>query len=80
MMKQGEWPQMHVSKRIQAVEKYMAGLIAKKAEIKELLMYEICKNAEDAEKEVDRTILYIKDTISGLFPPTLEWFCWMGCV
>lgn len=38
----------------------------KKAEISNLLMWEICKTKPDAEKEVTRTIQYILDTIKEL--------------
>ncbi len=31
-----------------------------------LLMWEICKNKEDSEKEVVRTVKYVEDTIAEL--------------
>lgn len=62
----GEWPQSSTQKRIAAVEKFVEGLVEKRAEIVNLLMWEICKNEDDAKKEVDRTIQYIKDTIIEL--------------
>lgn len=52
----GVWPRMTPKQRIDHVEKYLAGLRAKRDEIVNLLMWEICKNAADAAKEVDRTI------------------------
>jgi len=62
----GEWPQTPVSKRIERVAQFMTALALKKNEIVNLLMWEICKNEEDAKKEVDRTLAYIKDTIAEL--------------
>lgn len=62
----GEWPQMSMMQRIQAVERFTKALEQRKVEIVNLLMWEICKTQEDANKEVDRTIQYIKDTIIEL--------------
>ena len=59
------WPQTHVSKRIAAMEEFLKGLQTVREEIIKLLMWEICKTQDDAAKEVDRTIAYIKDTIVG---------------
>lgn len=47
---------MSCKQRIEAVEKYLAGLRAKRDEIVNLLMWEICKTQADSAKEVDRTI------------------------
>jgi glyceraldehyde-3-phosphate dehydrogenase (NADP+) len=47
---------MSPKQRIEHVEQYLAGLRAKRDEIVNLLMWEICKNSADAAKEVDRTI------------------------
>ena len=62
----GVWPQMSVKERIQCVEKFTTGLKARREEIANILMWEICKNKADAFKEVDRTIDYISDTIKEL--------------
>jgi len=62
----GKWPTMSPRERIGHMEKYLAGLKAKKEEIANLLMWEICKTAADATKEVDRTIQYMVDTIKAL--------------
>lgn len=48
------------------MEKFIAGLQKKRDEIANLIMWEICKTKADAQKEVDRTIVYIKDTIKEL--------------
>ncbi len=62
----GEWPQMKVSHRIRAVEKFTFNMIQKRDEVVNLLMWEIGKSLKDSQKEFDRTIEYIKDTISTL--------------
>uniref|UniRef100_A0A0G4IAY0 Succinate-semialdehyde dehydrogenase, mitochondrial n=1 Tax=Chromera velia CCMP2878 TaxID=1169474 RepID=A0A0G4IAY0_9ALVE len=62
----GVWPQMHVKDRIAVIENFTKKLAEKKDEIVKLLMWEICKNEEDSKKEVDRTLVYIKDTIQAL--------------
>eukprot|EP01116_Phalansterium_solitarium_P001771 TRINITY_DN11590_c0_g1_i1.p1 TRINITY_DN11590_c0_g1~~TRINITY_DN11590_c0_g1_i1.p1 ORF type:complete len:535 (-),score=60.23 TRINITY_DN11590_c0_g1_i1:84-1688(-) len=62
----GAWPCMTPRQRIQLVEQYLTGLKAKRAEIINLLMWEICKVQADAEKEVDRTIKYVEDTIRAV--------------
>eukprot|EP01113_Clastostelium_recurvatum_P001031 TRINITY_DN1043_c0_g1_i8.p1 TRINITY_DN1043_c0_g1~~TRINITY_DN1043_c0_g1_i8.p1 ORF type:complete len:534 (-),score=126.10 TRINITY_DN1043_c0_g1_i8:14-1615(-) len=59
----GEWPGATMAFRIQCMEKFLAGLKAKRDEIVTLLQWEICKNSADSQKEVDRTIIYIQDTI-----------------
>ena len=62
----GYWPTCGVAKRIAVINEFIAGLQSKRDEIVTLLMWEICKTLEDAQKEVDRTIQYIKDTIAEL--------------
>jgi glyceraldehyde-3-phosphate dehydrogenase (NADP+) len=62
----GAWPMSSVRNRIAAVEKYLAGLKAARDEIANIIMWEICKTKADSEKEVDRTIIYIQDTIQKL--------------
>jgi glyceraldehyde-3-phosphate dehydrogenase (NADP+) len=48
------------------MKKFVAGLKEKREEIVNLLMWEICKPKPDSEKEFDRTIVYIEDTIKAL--------------
>ena len=62
----GEWPQMTVSQRIKAVEKFTLKMLEKREEVVSLLMWEIGKPLKDSLKEFDRTVDYIKDTISAL--------------
>ncbi|WP_210514184.1 NADP-dependent glyceraldehyde-3-phosphate dehydrogenase [Hymenobacter terricola] len=62
----GEWPAMSVANRIAAVEKFTRLIVARKAEIVKLLLWEIGKSAADSEKEFDRTVDYIRNTIDSL--------------
>ncbi|MEA5460557.1 NADP-dependent glyceraldehyde-3-phosphate dehydrogenase [Arcicella sp. LKC2W] len=62
----GEWPSMSVSKRIEAVEKFTQKMITKRDEVVKLLMWEIGKSLGDSQKEFDRTVQYIYDTIGAL--------------
>ena len=62
----GTWPCMTVKDRIAYVTKFLQKLKEIKDTIVDLLMWEICKSSADAQKEVDRTIKYVYDTISAL--------------
>jgi len=62
----GAWPRSATEDRIKAMEKFVDGLLKKREEIVNLLMWEICKNRSASEQEVDRTIQYIRDTIVEL--------------
>ncbi|NLM18391.1 MAG: NADP-dependent glyceraldehyde-3-phosphate dehydrogenase [Candidatus Riflebacteria bacterium] len=62
----GQWPTMAVADRIKHVQKFVEQMISHRDEIVNLLMWEICKNLDDALKEFDRTVDYIKDTIEAL--------------
>ena len=60
---QGLWPTMKVVDRIACMEKFVTQMKTKRAEVVKLLMWEIGKNLPDSEKEFDRTVDYIYDTI-----------------
>jgi glyceraldehyde-3-phosphate dehydrogenase (NADP+) len=60
---QGLWPTMKVEGRIAAMEKFVVQMKTKREEIVKLLMWEIGKTLPDSEKEFDRTVDYIYDTI-----------------
>lgn len=60
---QGLWPTMKVEGRIACMEKFVEQMKTKREEIVKLLMWEIGKSLPDSEKEFDRTIEYIYDTI-----------------
>lgn len=62
----GEWPTMGVAKRIEHIEKFLAAMRTKRAEVVKLLMWEIGKSLKDSEKEFDRTCDYIVDTVKAL--------------
>ena len=62
----GEWPMMSAAERIAAVEKFTRLVVARKQEIVQLLLWEIGKSAADSNKEFDRTIDYIRNTIDAL--------------
>lgn len=62
----GLWPTMSVEERIRCVEHFTRLMIAKKAEVVKLLMWEIGKSYADSTKEFDRTVEYIYNTIDAL--------------
>jgi glyceraldehyde-3-phosphate dehydrogenase (NADP+) len=59
----GEWACMGVHGRIKALEGFTRGLKEHREEIVKLIVWEIAKSIADAEKEFDRTIEYIEETI-----------------
>lgn len=60
---QGLWPTMKVKDRIACMDKFVTQMKMKREEIVKLLMWEIGKTLPDSEKEFDRTVDYIYDTI-----------------
>lgn len=62
----GEWPTLSVEKRISHVEHFVGEMLKLRSEVVTLLMWEIGKSEKDSEKEFDRTIKYIYDTIESL--------------
>jgi glyceraldehyde-3-phosphate dehydrogenase (NADP+) len=64
-MGHGLWPTLSVTERIDHVEKFLAAMRSKRDEVVKLLMWEIGKTLKDSEKEFDRTIDYIVDTIKA---------------
>ncbi|MCX2680833.1 NADP-dependent glyceraldehyde-3-phosphate dehydrogenase [Galbibacter sp. EGI 63066] len=59
----GLWPTMKVVDRVACMEKFVKQMETKRDEVVKLLMWEIGKNLPDSEKEFDRTVEYIYDTI-----------------
>lgn len=59
----GVWPTMHVKDRIECMEKFVGQMETKREEIVKLLMWEIGKSLPDSQKEFDRTVEYVHDTI-----------------
>ena len=62
----GEWPTMSVEERIGHVEAFAYRMKERRDDVVKLLMWEIGKTLPDAEKEFDRTVDYIRDTIDAL--------------
>ena len=60
---QGLWPTMSVADRISCMEEFVEQMKTKRADVVKLLMWEIGKSLPDSEKEFDRTVEYIYDTI-----------------
>ena len=59
----GIWPTMKVYERINCMQKFVDLMVLKRDEVVKLLMWEIGKNLKDSEKEFDRTVDYITETI-----------------
>jgi glyceraldehyde-3-phosphate dehydrogenase (NADP+) len=62
----GEWPAMSVEQRIECLENFTQKMIAKKDIVVKLIMWEIGKSIADSNKEFDRTVEYMYDTIQAL--------------
>ena len=60
---QGIWPTMKVIDRIKCMENFVSQMKATRSEVVKYLMWEIGKSLGDSEKEFDRTVEYIYDTI-----------------
>ncbi|MGK0494422.1 MAG: glyceraldehyde-3-phosphate dehydrogenase (NADP+) [Maribacter sp.] len=60
---QGVWPTMQVKDRIECMEVFVTKMKTKRTAIIKLLMWEIGKSLPDSQKEFDRTVDYILDTI-----------------
>ncbi|MBZ9786048.1 NADP-dependent glyceraldehyde-3-phosphate dehydrogenase [Psychroflexus sp. CAK57W] len=59
----GEWPTMRVKDRLACMTSFVELMKTKRFEVVKLLMWEIGKTLPDSEKEFDRTVDYIYDTI-----------------
>jgi glyceraldehyde-3-phosphate dehydrogenase (NADP+) len=62
----GEWPSSSPDFRIAAMEEFVTLMAEKREEVVSLIMWEICKSRSDAEKEFDRTLDYIRESMEGL--------------
>ena len=60
---QGNWPTMKVTDRIKCMENFVNQMKLTRNEVVKYLMWEIGKSLGDSEKEFDRTVEYINDTI-----------------
>lgn len=61
----GEWPTMPVAARLRCLEEFVRRMRAAREEVVRLLMWEIGKNRADSEKEFDRTVDYVRDTVEA---------------
>ena len=59
----GFWPTMNLEQRIQQMYRFIDKMKAQRERVVNLLMWEIGKSRKDSEKEFDRTVKYIIDTI-----------------
>ncbi|MEZ0296354.1 MAG: aldehyde dehydrogenase family protein, partial [Candidatus Methylacidiphilales bacterium] len=62
----GAWPTAAVADRVAAVEKFVELMAREREAVVTMLMWEIGKTRGDSEKEFDRTIGYVKDTIEAV--------------
>ncbi|HRZ40627.1 MAG TPA: NADP-dependent glyceraldehyde-3-phosphate dehydrogenase, partial [Candidatus Omnitrophota bacterium] len=62
----GYWPTCSIPKRIEHLEQFAEKMKEVREEVVNLLMWEIGKNLNDSQKEFDRTVDYIQDTIAAL--------------
>ena len=60
---QGVWPTMKVKDRIECMESFVEKMKQQREVVVKLLMWEIGKSLPDSQKEFDRTVEYIEDTI-----------------
>ena len=62
----GLWPIFSVAERIDYMERFVFRMIEEKDRVMRFLMWEVGKSLQDSEKEFDRTIKYINDTLAAL--------------
>jgi glyceraldehyde-3-phosphate dehydrogenase (NADP+) len=62
----GLWPTFSVAERIDHTERFVFRMIEAKNRVVRFLMWEVGKSLQDSEKEFDRTIKYINDTLAAL--------------
>jgi glyceraldehyde-3-phosphate dehydrogenase (NADP+) len=62
----GQWPTMPVADRIDCMQDFVTQMIGQRRAISRLIMWEIGKSLTDSEKEFDRTVDYIRQTLAAL--------------
>lgn len=62
----GSWPTMTIENRIKYINSFVQKMQEKREEIVNFLMWSIAKNLKDSQKEFDRTIEYINQTIEAI--------------
>jgi glyceraldehyde-3-phosphate dehydrogenase (NADP+) len=61
----GQWPTMRVRERLNCLQRFADKMKNHRDEVVKLLMWEIGKTLSDSEKEFDRTVDYIYDTVEA---------------
>ena len=61
----GEWSSMSIGERISHLKDFTYKMVSRKNEIVKLIVWEIGKTFADAEKEFERTVEYINETINS---------------
>jgi glyceraldehyde-3-phosphate dehydrogenase (NADP+) len=61
----GQWPTMRVRERLNCLERFADKMKSHRDQVVKLLMWEIGKTLSDSEKEFDRTVDYIYDTVEA---------------
>ena len=59
----GKWARAAVGERIEHMEQFLAAMRTQREAVSQLIMWEIAKSWNDAQKEFDRTVRYIERTI-----------------
>lgn len=62
----GRWPTLRPEDRIEAVERFLCAMVARRDVVCRLLLWEIAKSWPDAQGEFDRTVQYLRETIEAL--------------
>lgn len=62
----GAWPTMPVGARIRCVQRFTNTILEKREETVKLLMWEIGKSLQEAEREFERAVAYIRETVEAL--------------
>ncbi|MBF0468358.1 MAG: NADP-dependent glyceraldehyde-3-phosphate dehydrogenase [Desulfamplus sp.] len=62
----GLWPTLSVAERISHMERFVFRMIKEKERVVRFLMWEVGKSLQDSEKEFNRTVQYINDTLAAL--------------
>ena len=62
----GEWPTKSVADRIGCMQEFVKQMVAQRDAVSRLIMWEIGKSLADSEKEFDRTVDYIRQTLAAL--------------
>ncbi|MCK6490831.1 MAG: aldehyde dehydrogenase family protein [Planctomycetes bacterium] len=62
----GPWPSAPVGERLAALTAFADAMGGVRETVVRLIMWEIGKTRGDAEKEFDRTVVYIRDTVAAL--------------